>query len=80
MGVFSLTTITKKFLASGINECFNENEHFITFKPESFDDMIEDWLYQEKKRIKVGFNARKLVLSNHTWEKRAKKILEDIEI
>ena len=79
-GFLALPQSQKNFLASGINECFNENEHFVTFKPESFDDMIEDWLYQAKKRIKVGFNARKLVLSNHTWEKRAKKILKDIEI
>ena len=39
----------KNFSVSGINEGFNENEHFITFKPENFDEMIDNWLYQTKK-------------------------------
>ena len=36
-------------------------------------------MFDTKKRIEVGENARKLVLSKHTWKKRIEKILKDIE-
>ena len=36
-------------------------------------------MFDTKKRIEVGENARKLVLSKHTWKKRVEKILKDIE-
>ncbi len=69
----------KNLLEGGINEVFNENEHFVTFKTENFCDLIENWLFKTKERIQVGNNARKLVLSDHTWEKRVEKILKDLE-
>ena len=69
----------KNFLKGGISEEFNENEHFVTFTSEEFEDLIENWMYDTKKRIIVGNNARKLVLSNHTWKKRIEKILKDIQ-
>ncbi len=69
----------KNFLRGGINEEFNENEHFVTYTSEQFDDLIENWMFDTKKRIEVGENARKLVLSKHTWKKRIEKILKDIE-
>ena len=68
---------SKNFLRGGINEGFNENEHFVTYTSEQFDDLIENWSF-DTKRIEVGENARKLVLSKHTW-KRIEKILKDIE-
>ena len=53
----------------GINEHFNENEHFVTFSPEKFDDLIEDWMFNTEKRIKIGNNATKLVLSEYIGKK-----------
>ena len=44
-----------------------------------FDDLIENWMFNTEKRIKIGNNARKLVLSDHTWEKRIEKILRDLD-
>ena len=69
----------KNYLKGGINQHFNENEHFVTFSPEKFDDLIENWMFNTEKRIKIGNNARKLVLSDHTWEKRIEKILRDLD-
>ena len=77
-GGFLALPKSKKFLKGGINEHFNENEHFVTFTSEDFNDLIEDWLRNEK-RIEVGNNARKLVSSNHTWEKAIEKILRDLD-
>ena len=81
MGLFwQFQTQKKIFLKGGINEGFNENEHFVTYTPEQFDDLIENWMFNTKKRINVGNNARKLVLSNHTWKKkRIEQILTDIQ-
>ena len=36
-------------------------------------------MFNTEKRIKIGNNARKLVLSDHTWEKRIEKILRDLD-
>ena len=69
----------KNFLKGGISQEFNENEHFVTYTPDKFEDLIENWMFYTKKRIEVGKNARKLVLSKHTWKKRIEKILKDIE-
>ena len=79
MEVFCVTKIKKKLFERGINQHFNENEHFVTFSPEKFDDLIENWMFNTEKRIKIGNNARKLVLSDHTWEKRIEKILRDLD-
>ena len=78
-GFFALPKSKKNYLKGGINEYFNENEHFVTFSPEKFDDLIENWMFNTEKRIKIGNNARKLVLSDHTWEKRIEKILRDLD-
>ena len=78
-GFLALPESKKNLLEGGINEVFNKNEHFITFKTENFCDLIENWLFKTKERIQVGNNARKLVLSDHTWEKRVEKILKDLE-
>ena len=78
-GFFALPKSKKNYLKGGINQHFNENEHFVTFSPEKFDDLIENWMFNTEKRIKIGNNARKLVLSDHTWEKRIEKILRDLD-
>ena len=52
--------------------------NIVTYTSEQFDDLIENWMFDTKKRIEVGENARKLVLSKHTWKKK-EKILKDIE-
>ena len=53
------------FSLSGINEGFNENEHFVTFTSETFEDFIHNWLFNTKKRIEIAKNAREIVLSEH---------------
>jgi len=78
-GFFALPKSKKNYLKGGINEYFNENEHFVTFSPEKFDDLIENWMFNTEKRIKIGNNARKLVISDHTWDKRIEKILRDLD-
>ena len=40
-GFFALPKSKKNFLKGGINEHFNENEHFVTFSPEKFDNLID---------------------------------------
>ena len=32
---------------------FNENEHFVTFTSEDFNDLIENWLHNTKKELKL---------------------------
>ncbi len=78
-GFLALPKSKKNSLVSGINEFFEENEHFVTFTKENFEDLINDWLMDTEKRVKVGKNARKTVINEHTWEKRIKKILRDLE-
>ena len=51
-GFFALPKSKKLFEKGGINEHFNENEHFVTFLPEKFDDLIENWMLNTEKRIK----------------------------
>ena len=64
---------------SGIEESFEPEKHFVYFDPFKFDDLIEKWLHNEKKRIQIGENARKNVIKNHSWQKRVAKILNDLK-
>ena len=64
---------------SGIEESFEPEKHFVYFDPLKFDDLIEKWLHNEKKRIQIGENARKNVIKNHSWQKRVAKILNDLK-
>ena len=78
-GFLALPKSKKNFLAAGINEGFNENEHFITFTSENFEDLVNDWLFDTQKRVEIGKNARKIVINEHTWKKRTQQILEDLQ-
>ena len=73
-------SLKKNFLVGGINEGFNEFEHFVTFSSNNFEDLVNDWLFNTEKRVEIGKNARKAVINNHTWKKRVKKILSDLKI
>tara|TARA_B100001057_G_C22864669_1_gene955983 strand:+ start:2824 stop:4104 length:1281 start_codon:yes stop_codon:yes gene_type:complete len=79
-GFLALPKYKKNFSLSGINEGFNENEHFVTFTSENFEDLIHNWLFNTKKRIEVAKNAREIVLDQHTWDKRVQKIINDLEL
>ena len=78
-GFLALPKSKKNFLAAGINEGFNENEHFVTFTSENFEDLVNDWLFDTQKRVEIGKNARKIVINEHTWKKRTQQILEDLQ-
>ena len=79
-GFMALPKYKKNFSLSGINEGFNENEHFVTFTSESFEDFIHNWLFNTKKRIQIAKNAREIVLSEHSWDKRIQKIINDLKL
>ena len=65
---------------AGIKEGFIEGEDFGEFDPNKFDEFINNWLFNTKKRILIGENARQKTLSNHTWEVRVKQLLDDLKI
>ena len=52
-GFLAIPKSKKNFLKGGINEGFNENEHFVTFTSEDFNDLIENWLHNTKKELKL---------------------------
>ena len=47
---------------------------------ENFEDLVNDWLFNTKKRIEIGKNARNVVINKHTWKNRFQKILKDLAI
>ncbi len=79
-GFLALPKYKKNFALSGINEAFNENEHFVTFTSENFEDLVNNWLFNTKERIKIAKNARDIVLSDHSWDKRIQKIINDLKL
>ena len=79
-GFLALPKSIKNSSLGGINEGFNENEHFVTFTKENFEDLVNDWLFNTKKRIEIGKNARNVVINKHTWKNRVQKILKDLAI
>ena len=79
-GFLALPKSIKNSSLGGINEGFNENEHFVTFTKENFEDLVNDWLFNTKKRVEIGKNVRNLVINNHTWKNRVHKILKDLNL
>ena len=63
----------------GIEEFFNNGEHYQSFYPNRFDEFIDEWLNNDQRRLLVGKNAREAILKNHTWKTRIDKILEDLK-
>ena len=61
-----------------IEESFEENIHFSTFDPSNFEDFNDKWLDDYHNRLTIGKNALREVISNHSWKKRVKKILSDL--
>ena len=63
----------------GIEEFFNNGEHYQSFYPNRFDEFIDEWLNNDQRRLLVGKNAREAILKNHTWKTRINKILKDLK-
>ena len=63
----------------GIEEFFNNGEHYQSFYPNRFDEFIDEWLNNDQRRLLVGKNAREAILKNHTWKTRIDKILKDLK-
>ncbi len=72
--------ITNKINDIGFKEIFKENENIVLF--ESLDDLfskIDFYLKNDSLREIISKNGQSLVLKNHTYENRAKFIIEKIE-
>ena len=58
-GFLALPQSQKNFSVSGINEGFNEMNTLLHLKPENFDEMIDNWLYQTKKKNKDWMQCKR---------------------
>jgi hypothetical protein len=65
------------YLDGGVLTCFKDGEHFGFYDPNDFTNSINNWLYDDSKRIKATTNARKIIAEQHLWKNRSKQILKD---
>lgn len=63
---------------NGFGTYFRTEEHFGGFSQATFHENAQRWLADEKGRLVVAENARQEVLARHTYEHRAKMILDDL--
>ena len=55
---------------------FKNNENVLMFEhPSEIKKLYENYIEDDKKRIKILNNAKEEILKNHTWDHRAKQVL-----
>ena len=65
--------------AGGILTAFEPSVHYGVYRSGQIEHDAHYWLMNNNHRIKVGYNARKLILESHTWRHRARQILIDLK-
>ena len=68
------------FTQDPINIFFEKNSHYILADSDDFVEVAKCFLGDKEKRKTIAFQASCLVKSEHTWSKRAEKILDDIRL
>jgi glycosyltransferase involved in cell wall biosynthesis len=61
-----------------LENALEPNVHFGLYNSDNLTDTIEYWLSNPKKRINGVIEARKIFASDHSWDKRAEQILDDL--
>jgi hypothetical protein len=61
-----------------LENALEPNVHFGLYNADNLTDTIEYWLGNPRKRINGVIEARKIFASDHSWDKRAEQILDDL--
>ena len=61
-----------------LENALEPNVHFGLYNADNLTDTIEYWLSNPQKRINGVIEARKIFSSDHSWDKRAQQILDDL--
>lgn len=63
----------------GFLKNFEEGKHFAFYDKNNFSESVSKYLKDEKLRINIGKEAKKIILAEHSWKKRAEELLSDLK-
>lgn len=66
-------------LPGGINTFFDPYVHYLPYTFDTFEDTLREYLPQKDRLKAMAKEASKLILAQHTWQHRAKQILDDLK-
>ncbi|UCB56650.1 MAG: glycosyltransferase family 1 protein [Candidatus Omnitrophota bacterium] len=72
--------ITNRIREKGFQELFEDRRHLVTYKnPKELFRLVDYYLEHEDQRRRIAECGRRLVISEHTYEKRTQKMLDYIK-
>ena len=71
--------VTDSAPGSGLEEFFQDNEHLVIFNEENLIERIRFYLEHPEERLKIAQKGRKEVLARHTYDHRAKFLLDTLD-
>lgn len=63
----------------GLHDFFDSQSHYYTFRQESFDNVYDNFRCNRGLQNKIRNDAIAIIKTNHTWDHRVAKIINDIE-
>ncbi len=63
----------------GFLKNFEEGKHFAFYDKNNFSETVTKYLKDEKLRMNIGKEAKKIILAEHSWKKRAEELLRDLK-
>lgn len=67
----------RNLTGEGLKFWFEKNIHYIALDKEDFSYQLKHVLADEKNLLQIGQEAAKLTHEKHSWEQRARKIIQD---
>jgi spore maturation protein CgeB len=71
--------LTDKLINNGLEDLFRDRQHLVLYKEDNLEYLTEYYLAHESEREKIAACGRDNVLSNHTYEHRAKQVIDTLE-
>jgi len=62
-----------------LEEALEPGRHFALYTKDNFQEVVQYWIKNDEKRKKGVQEAQAIFSENHSWDKRASQILEDIK-